>query len=172
MGHFSSSTDAVVQTWTASRAFSTPRFGTTRCITLAWLSLRSAGQAFASYDQGLFNTVPSRKRPRDSDSLGANVHLLERHCQRHRVGHQFECLLQQQSGSCAPAVLHAYSATTLANELWNSFAGNGNVAGNAVNSRFHGREWQGLLGRVKQYRRIRRFDLTPGEIDVYGLLPN
>jgi hypothetical protein len=36
------------------------------------------------------------------------------------------------SPGCGPAVLHAYDAGNLANELWNSTQGSGNAAGNAV----------------------------------------
>jgi hypothetical protein len=37
-----------------------------------------------------------------------------------------------QSPGCGPAILHAYDATNVGTELWNSTQGTGNSAGNAV----------------------------------------
>ena len=76
------------------------------------------------------------------------------------------------SRAAGPAILHAYDATNLGTELWNSTMGSGNTAGNAVKFTVP------TIANGKVYVPTRGNDSTQGtgtplgQIDVYGLKPN
>ena len=79
-----------------------------------------------------------------------------------------------QSPGCGPAILHAFDANNLATELWNSTQGTGNAAGHAlkftVPTVANGKVYIGTRGN--NTGGIDSSTSIPGELDVYGILPN
>ena len=160
MGHFNSNMDSVVQEFNLGGGiFSTAAFWQN---TLYIAGVSQTLKAFAlNTSNSKFNTVAASQSaatfgfPGATPSVSASgttngiVWALDTHTNDTPAG----------SGN-APALLHAYDATNLAPELWNSSQGSGNAAGSAVKFCLP------TIANGKVYVG------TQTELDVYGLLPN
>lgn len=160
MGHFNSTTDSVVQEFNLGGGiFSTAAFWQN---TLYIAGVSQSLKAFAlNTSNSKFNTIATSQSaatfgfPGTTPSVSASgttngiVWALDTHTNDTPAG----------SGN-APALLHAYDATNLATELWNSSQGSGNAAGSAVKFCLP------TIANGKVYVG------TQTELDVYGLLPN
>jgi len=173
MGHNDASDNSqIVQSLTLSgSSFSTPGFWNN---TLYYFGAGTSGKAFAlSSTTSTFNTSPasvtgsSFSWPGSTPSISSNgnangiVWTIDSH--PYGTG-------DNGSAAAGPAVLHAFDASNLANELWNS-SSSGNTAGNAVKFTVP------TVANGRVYLGTRGADTTQGsgsplgEIDVYGLKP-
>jgi hypothetical protein len=177
MGHFNPSSDAAaVQTWTASRAFSTPAFWND---TMYYFGVMfGSQQAGVAYDfnssTGLFNIVPSSQTPSGFGFPGASPSVSSSGSSNGVVWAINSHTFCNPSPNCGPAILHAYDANNLGTELWNSSQNSGDAAGNAVKFTVptvaNGKVYVGSRGN--NFGDVDSSTSIPGQIDVYGLLPN
>ena len=176
MGHFSSTTDAVVQTWSAGRSFSTPAYWNNTMYYFGVIFGSSQpGVAYAfNSGTGLFNTAPVSQTPGGFGFPGATPSISSNGSSSGIVWAINSNTFCRQSSSCGPAVLHAYDAANLATELWNSSQAATDSAGNAVKFTVptvaNGRVYIGNRGN--NTGGLNSSTSTPGQVDVYGLLPN
>jgi len=134
------------------------------------------GQAYAFNSSiGQFNTTPTSTTPTGFGFPGATPSVSSSGSTNGIVwAINSQAFGTNNSGSSAagPAVLHAYNASNVATELWNSTMGTGNTAGNAVKFTVP------TIANGKVYIPTRGDDTTlnspttRGRIDVYGLLPD
>jgi hypothetical protein len=79
-----------------------------------------------------------------------------------------------ESHSCGPAILRAYDAASLATELWDSSLASADAAGYAIKFSVptvaNGKVYVGTRGN--NTGGVDSSTNIPGEVDVYGLLPN
>jgi hypothetical protein len=176
MGFYNSGSNQVVQNFQATGGFwGTPAFWQNN------LYFAGAGDvmkqfAFDAATPGQFNTSPSSQSiesfgfPDISPSVSSQGSTngivwgidagLYGYASPNAAG-GINCYVSPVPAACTgPAVLHAYSATNLATEYWNSAQGSGNQAANAV------KFVPPTIANGKVYVSTRT------EIDVYGLLPN
>jgi hypothetical protein len=168
MGHFNSSSNAVLQTINqVNSIFATPVF---------WQNgLYVAGengvlkQFIFNPSTGSFNGVPSSQSVNTYRFPGATPSLSSKGATDGIIwalDNSQYCT--PQSTGCGPAILHAYDATNLSSELWNSSqaAGQRDQAGRAVKFTVP------TVVNGKVYVGTRGNDTTVlGELEVYGLLP-
>jgi hypothetical protein len=171
MGHFNT-TNQVVQTLSLGNAiFATPAFWQ-NMLYLAGIS--SSLKAFSfNTATGMFNTLPASQSSSSYGFPGVTPSISASGASNGIVwAIDSSQYCTTQSLGCGPAVLHAYDATNLAKELWNSSQGSGNTAGNAVKFTVptvaNGRVYIGTRGNNKGGTT----SSAPGELDVYGLTPN
>jgi hypothetical protein len=181
MGKFSAGTDVTVQEWAGGGpSFSTPGFWNN---TLYFFGVQYggslAGRSFAfNASTGLFNTAPTHTTPSVFGFAGATpsisaasattdgiVWAIDTGAYRTRNG---------ASLAAGPAILHAFDASNISTELWNSSqaAAGRDTAGNAVKFTVptvaNGKVYIGTRGSDDSTGNGSTF----GEMDFYGLLPN
>lgn len=163
LGHFTATNSGVVQSFPASNGiFATPAFwqnklyyaadgDTLKMFTLdpvMGLFTPTAGPSATSHSSNSFGFPGSTPSVSASGVANGIIWALD----NSQYGFP--------AGTNGPAVLHAYDATNLANELWNSSQGTGNGAGNAVKF------------TVPTVANGKIYIGTRTELDVYGLKPN
>jgi hypothetical protein len=180
MGHFNSTTDAIVQSFSVSgSSLATPAFWNNNLYYFgAAFAVRQLGQTFAfTTSTGLFATTPSATTTSGFGYPGATPSISATSSNTNGIVWAIDAVAfgTSNNGSrpAGPAILHAYDASNIATELWNSSqSGTRDMAGNAVKFTVP------TVANGKVYVGTRGNDDTQGngtilgEIDVYGLLPN
>jgi chitodextrinase len=178
MGHFTSNDAGAVQTWTSSgHSFSTPAFWNNSMFYFGVIfgSVKSGEQYTFTPSTGQFTTTPAFTTPTGFGFPGATPSVSSSGTSNGIVWAIDNSGFGSENGgarSATAAILHAYSATNLGTELWNSTQGSGNTAGFAVKFNVptvaNGKVYVGTRGNDD----TKGSGTTLGELDVYGLLPN
>ncbi len=168
MGKFSSTTNNVVQAINLGNSiFATPAFWQNSLYVAGVGALK---QFVFNPTTGKFNGAPSSQSGTTYGFPGATPSLSSTGAVNGIIWALDNSLYcTPQSPGCGSTVLHAYDATNLSNELWNSAqaAGNRDQAGRAVKFTVP------TVANGKVYVGTRGNDSTVlGELEVYGLLPN
>ena len=180
MGHFNATTDSIVQSFSVpGRSFATPAFWNNTLYYFGTVfKSQQPGQTFAfSSATSLFATTPSASTPSGFGYPGATPSISATPSSTNGIVWAIDVSAfgTSDSGSrpAGPAILHAYDASNIATELWNSSqSGTRDTAGNAVKFTVptiaNGKVYIGTRGSDDSQGNGATF----GEIDVYGLLPN
>jgi len=177
MGHHNTTTDMVVQEWTADgKSFSTPAFWNN---TLYYFGIQFGtshqGEMFPfDTGMGMFTTTPSASTTSLFRFTGATPSISASSPTTDGIVWALETGSHGTDHGAAlagPAVLHAFDATNIGTELWNSSTVPSDAAGNAVKFTVP------TIANGKVYVPTRGNDDTEGggtifgEVDVYGLIP-
>jgi hypothetical protein len=185
MGKYNTSADSVHQKWTvspASHGFSTPGFWNNNLYYFGVIfgNVANPGQAFTfNTSNGMFNTTAASATPTGFGFSGSSPSISASSATDNGIVWAID---PAKNGPNAvetgggPAVLHAYDATNLANELWNSSQNaTRDKAGNAVKFTVatvaNGKVYVGTRGSDDSVAAHHTASTTFGEVDVYGLLP-
>jgi len=175
LGGFDPATNHVVQTLNVESIFATSAFWNN--------SLFIAGRGGAlkqfTFDptMGLFGTSPAHSSPGSFGFPGATPSISATGSLTNGIAWALDNTnyCTGQSPGCSSAVLHAYDATNVSTEVWNSSqaAANRDQAGNAVKFTVptvaNGKVYVGTRGN--NTGGASNTTNIPGELDVYGLLP-
>jgi hypothetical protein len=177
LGHFTSNDAGAVQTWsTSGRSFSTPAFWNNSMYYFGvTFGTTKVGEQYAfDTSTGQFATTPASTTPAGLSFPGATPSISASGTSNGVVWAIDNSKYgTNDSGvrTASAAILHAYSASNLGTELWNSTQGSGNAAGFAVKFTVptvaNGKVYVGTRGNDN----TNGSGTTFGEIDVYGLLP-
>jgi hypothetical protein len=181
MGHYNASSDAVVQEFALNGpSFSTPGFWNNN---LYYFGVNYggtlAGESF-TFDSttGLFATTAAHTTPSTFGFAGATPSISASSAITNGILWAIDTgaygTSDNGSKAAGPAILHAFDASNVSTELWNSSqaASGRDTAGNAVKFIVP------TVANGKVYIGTRGSDdtagggSTTGELDVYGLLPN
>ena len=172
LGHFTNDNSGAVQLVLLDKTiFATPAFWND---TLYFAPVGGSMLAYTlNTSTGQFSTAPSSQSSATFGFPGATPSISSNNTSSGIVwAIDSSQYCTPQSHGCGPAVLHAYDASNVATELWNSTQGTGNAAGYAVKFTVP------TVANGKVYVGTRGNDTgtgtptVPGELDVYGLLPN
>lgn len=160
LGQYSSTTNNVVQSLNFGQGiFATAAFWN-NTLYLAGIS-GSLQQYTFNPVTGLFNTAPAHSSSTNYHFPGATPSVSSTGASSNGIVWALDnSQFGYPEGVNGPAILHAYDATNVFTELWNSSQNPGDGAGNAVKF------------TVPTVANAKVYVGTRSELDVYGLLPN